>query len=65
MRNKKDYKREKEKETHVYMFTNINHDFDLYVNAENGDHACEIFDKCDFPNRKEWKIFVELGSQPA
>ena len=53
------------KETHVYMFHNVKHNINLFVDAENGDHACELFDKCDFPNRREWKIFLELGSQPA
>jgi len=56
---------QEEKETHVYMFQNIKHNISLFVDAEDGDHACELFDKCDFPNRKEWKIFVELGSQPT
>jgi len=58
-------KKHKEIETHVYMFQNIKHNINLFVDAENGNHACELFDKCDFPNRTDWKIFVELGSQPA
>ena len=53
-----------EKELHVYMFHNNKHNISLFVDAENGDHACELFDKCDFPKRTDWNIFVELGSQP-
>tara|TARA_R100000426_G_scaffold20304_1_gene17488 strand:- start:50 stop:244 length:195 start_codon:yes stop_codon:yes gene_type:complete len=52
-------------ELHVYMFQNIKHNISLFVDAKSGNHACELFDKCDFPNRTDWKIFVELGSQPT
>tara|TARA_E500000331_G_scaffold291772_1_gene288380 strand:- start:372 stop:572 length:201 start_codon:yes stop_codon:yes gene_type:complete len=52
-------------ESNVYMFKNMKWNISLYVDANNADHACELFDKLDFPKRTEWKIFVELGSQPA
>ena len=52
-------------ELHVYMFQNIKHNISLFVDAKDGNHACELFDKCDFLNRTDWKIFVECGDQPA
>ena len=52
-------------ELHVYMFQNIKHNISLYVLALIVNHACELFDKCDFPKRTDWNIFVELGSQPT
>ena len=49
----------------VYIFQNIVTDVTLYVNAENADHACQIFDSCGFARRSDWKIFLELGQQPT
>ena len=49
----------------VYIFQNIVTDVTLYVNAENADHACQIFDSCGFQHRSSWKILLELGVQPS
>ena len=59
------YENLNETETHVYMFKNMRWNISLYVDAKDGNHACELFDILDFPKRTELKIFVELGSQPA
>ena len=49
----------------VYMFANIKYDLQLYVNANGADQAMEKFDLCCFNHREDWKIFMELGCQPA
>ena len=49
----------------VYIYYNLKTKIMLFVDAENLDEACEKFDLCNFPNRAEWKIFLEVGSQPA
>ena len=49
----------------VYMFHNIRHNTMLFVNAEDGEEAAAIFDSCGFARRSDWKIFLELGSQPT
>ena len=49
----------------VYMFHNIRHNTMLFVNAEDGEEAAAIFDSCRFARRSDWKIFLELGSQPT
>ena len=49
----------------VYIFKNIVTDVTLYVNAENADHACQIFDSWGFQPRSCWKILLELGHQPS
>ena len=47
------------------MFHNIRHNTMLFVNAEDGEEAAAIFDSCGFARRSDWKIFLELGSQPT
>ena len=37
----------------------------LFVNCKDGDEAAAVFDSCGFARRSDWKIFLELGSQPA
>lgn len=49
----------------VYIFYNLRSKNMLFVDAFNLDEACEKFDSCDFMNRKEWKIFLEVAHQPA
>jgi len=49
----------------VYMFANIKYDLQLYVNANGADQAMEKFDLCCFNHRNNWKIFMEIGCQPA
>ncbi len=49
----------------VYMFHNIRFNTMLFVNAKDGDEAADIFDSCGFARRSDWKIFLELGSQPT
>ena len=38
---------------------------DLFINALTAEDAMEQFDRCQFENRNQWKILVELGQQPA
>jgi len=52
-------------ENRVYVFNNVLFNFNMYINADNADEACEKFDQCGFAHRSQWKIMVELGSQPA
>ena len=67
MTKKKKYKKSKEEDkvNSVYMFHNIKHDLHLFVNAYQLDGAMEKFDLCNFSTRKDWKIFLETGQQPA
>jgi hypothetical protein len=37
----------------------------LFVNCKDGDEAAAVFDSCGFARRSDWKIFLELGSQPT
>ena len=55
----------KDNDTNVYMFHNIKHNIYLFTNCRNYDDAMETFDISGFENRKEWKIFLECGDQPA
>ena len=61
------YKRSKTKDkfNSVYMFHHIKHDLHLFINAHYLDGAMEKFDQCNFQDRKNWKIFLECGQQPA
>ena len=56
---------DRENKSLVYMFHNVRHNLHLFINAENAEEAYEQFDKCNFVDRSEWKIFLEAGSQPA
>ena len=49
----------------VYVFNNVLFNFNMYINADNADEACEKFDMCGFAHRDQWKIMVELGQQPS
>ena len=49
----------------VYVFHNQVFNFDMFINAVNADEAMVKFDQCQFENRNQWKILVELGQQPA
>ncbi len=51
-------------DSRVYMFHNVIHDIYLFTNATHYADAMESFDLCNFKNRKEWRIFLECGSQP-
>ena len=47
------------------MFHNIRYDIHLFTNADTFDQAMIQFDKCNFRNREDWKIFLECACQPA
>ena len=49
----------------VYVFHNSIFNIDLFINALTAEDVMEQFDRCQFENRKQWKILVELGQQPA
>lgn len=48
----------------VYIYYNLRYKNMLFVDADNLDEACNKFDECAFANRKDWRIFLEVGSQP-
>ena len=54
-----------EKDNRVYVFNNVLFNFNMYINAVNAEEAYEKFDMCGFTHRDQWKIMVELGSQPS
>ena len=54
-----------DKTNNVYMFHNIKHDLHLFINADGYETAMMKFDLCKFVDRKDWKIFLECGHQPA
>ena len=60
-----EYKDVDRESNNVYMFHNVRHNLHLFINAGNAEEAYEQFDRCEFLNRDEWKIFLEAGSQPA
>ena len=62
MKKKKQLEPEK---NHVYVFHNIRFDFNLYINAIGAEQAYHLFDACQFTNRSEWKIMLELSNQPT
>ena len=47
------------------MFHNTVLNIMLFVNCKDGDEAADVFDSCGFARRSDWKIFLELGSQPT
>ena len=49
----------------VYMFYNKAFNINLFIDANGADQAMEKFDLCCFNHRNNWKIFMELGCQPA
>ena len=49
----------------VYMFHNQILDINLFTNADTFDQAMMKFDLCGFPDRDNWKIFLECGHQPT
>ena len=59
------YKEKKEDAGSVYIYYNLKTKVMLFVDGENLDDACNKFDLCGFPNRNEWKIFLEVAHQPA
>jgi hypothetical protein len=56
---------EQDKTNNVYMFHNVKHDLHLFINADGYETAMMKFDLCKFVDRKDWKIFLECGHQPA
>jgi len=52
-------------ETNVYVFYNTITKVMLFVDAFHWDGAMEKFDLCAFQHRKDWKVFLECGHQPA
>jgi hypothetical protein len=49
----------------VYVFHNKKYDINLFVNAWGADEAYAKFDECEFANREEWTIMLELENQPS
>ena len=51
--------------TSVYVFYNTVTKVMLFVDAFHWNGAMEKFDLCAFEHRKDWKVFLECGHQPA
>ena len=51
--------------TSVYVFYNTITKVMLFVDAYHWDGAMVKFDLCAFQHRKDWKVFLECGHQPA
>ena len=49
----------------VYVFRNKKYNRNLYIDAWGADEAYQIFDECEFTNRSEWVIMLELENQPS
>ena len=49
----------------VYVFRNKKYNTNLYIDAWGADEAYQIFDECEFANRSEWVIMLELENQPS
>ena len=63
---KRKYKRKQKDycDNSVYVFHNQIFNIDLFINALTAEDAMEQFDRCQFENRNQWKILVEIGHQP-
>ena len=55
----------KAEHTSVYVFHNKKYGTNLFVNALGADGAYQAFDECEFTNRSEWIIMLELENQPS
>tara|TARA_R100000808_G_scaffold7491_1_gene21999 strand:+ start:58 stop:288 length:231 start_codon:yes stop_codon:yes gene_type:complete len=60
-----EYHGEEHEKNSVYMFYNTRYDVHLYTNADGFNQAMIQFDKCDFRNREDWRIYLETACQPA
>jgi len=49
----------------VYLFHNTKSGINLKVDADGANEAMKLFDLSNFENRSDWKIFVEIGTQPV
>ena len=49
----------------VYLFHNTKSGINLKVDADGANEAMRLFDLSNFENRNDWKIFVEIGTQPV
>ena len=49
----------------VYVFRNKKYNTNLYIDAWGADEAYQIFNECEFTNRSEWTIMLELENQPS
>jgi hypothetical protein len=54
-----------EESNRVYVFNNVMFNFNMYINANTANEAMEVFDRCGFAHRNQWKIMVELSEQPS
>jgi hypothetical protein len=49
----------------VYVFHNKKYGTNLFINAFGAEGAYDKFDECEFSNRSEWIIMLELANQPS
>ena len=60
-----EYHGEEHEKNSVYMFYHQILDISLFTNADTFDQAMMKFDLCGFPDRDNWKIFLECAHQPT
>ena len=60
-----EYHGEEHEKNSVYMFYHQILDISLFTNADTFDQAMMKFDLCGFPDRDNWKIFLETACQPS
>ena len=60
-----EYHGEEHEKNSVYMFYHQILDISLFTNADTFDQAMMKFDLCGFPDRDNWKIFLECSHQPT
>jgi len=49
----------------LYVFHNKKYGTNLFINAWGANEAYAKFDECEFSNRSEWIIMLELENQPS
>ena len=59
------YRGDDDEKNSVYMFHNEKYDMQFFTHADGWNQAMMKFDLADFPNRDDWKIYVQCGDQPT
>tara|TARA_B100000427_G_scaffold286665_1_gene260787 strand:- start:329 stop:556 length:228 start_codon:yes stop_codon:yes gene_type:complete len=60
-----EYHGDDDESNNVYMFHHQKLDINLFTNADTFEQAMMKFDLCEFPDRDNWKIFLECAHQPT
>ena len=59
------YRGDDDEKNSVYMCHNEKYDMQFFIHADGWSQAMMKFDLADFPNRDDWKIYVQCGDQPT